>query len=87
MQIQAKHTVTFYTKAGCHLCDNAREALEELAEEVDYTLTEIDIRSDMAIFDLYRYRIPVLIIDQEIVVEGQIDTPRLAATFQEISEK
>ena len=75
-------TVTFYTKAGCHLCDDAREMLEEIATEIEYNLTEIDIRSDMALFELYRYRIPVIIVDETQVVEGRIEYNDLLSAFQ-----
>lgn len=83
MSKQAEIEVTFYTKAGCHLCENARELLEEIAQETPYALTEIDIRSDMAIFDTYRYRIPVIIIDQETLLEGRIDADELTRAFQQ----
>ena len=75
-------TVTFYTKAGCHLCDDAREMLEEIATEIEYNLTEIDIRSDMALFELYRYRIPVIIVDGTYIVEGRIEYSDLLSAFQ-----
>jgi glutaredoxin len=74
--------VTFYTKAGCHLCEQAREMLDEIAAEVDYELTEIDIRSDLALFDQYRYRIPVIIINATHMVEGRIEYSDLVHAFQ-----
>lgn len=80
---QTKFEVTFYTKAGCHLCENARALLEETAEHLDYDLTEIDIRSDMGIFELYRYRIPVIIINQATLLEGRIDAEKLTQAFQQ----
>ena len=83
MSEQAKISVTFYTKAGCHLCEDARELLEGIAEEAEYTLHEIDIRTDMAVFELYRYRIPVIIINQETLLEGRIDAGELAQAFQQ----
>jgi glutaredoxin len=75
-------TVTFYTKAGCHLCDDAREMLEEIATEISYNLTEVDIRSDTALFELYRYRIPVIIVDETHMVEGRIEYGDLLKAFQ-----
>lgn len=84
MAKQSKIEVTFYTKAGCHLCEDARELLEDLAEQVNYELTEIDIRTDMAVFDLYRYRIPVIVINQETLLEGRIDAHELARAFQQV---
>lgn len=73
--------VTFYTKAGCHLCEEARDMLEDIAAMTQYELTEIDIRSDANIFEQYRYRIPVIIIDSDTIVEGRIEFRDLAKAF------
>jgi glutaredoxin len=73
--------VTLYTKAGCHLCEQAREMLDEIAEQVEFDLTEIDIRRDETIFEMYRYRIPVVIIDTTTVAEGRIEYSDLASAF------
>ena len=73
--------VTLYTKAGCHLCQDARDMLDEIAGQVDYELTEIDIRSDNEIFEQYRYRIPVILIDKTLVAEGRIEYSDLARAF------
>ncbi len=73
--------VTFYTKAGCHLCEEARDMLEDIAALTTYELTEIDIRGDSAIFEKYRYRIPVIIINDETVIEGRIEFRDLAKAF------
>jgi glutaredoxin len=75
--------VTFYTKAGCHLCDEARDMLDEIALSIPYDLTEIDIRKDMELFERYRYRIPVITINETIVAEGRIDDNDLLAAFQQ----
>jgi len=73
--------VTFYTKAGCHLCEDARDMLDDIATETDFELTEIDIRSDPNIFEQYRYRIPVIIIDGETLLEGRIEYRDLVKAF------
>jgi glutaredoxin len=75
------HTVIFYTKAGCHLCDDARELLEDLATEIAFDLREIDIRTDMQVFEEYRYRIPVIIVDGTSMVEGRISAQALRRAF------
>lgn len=81
-QMQSGPTVTFYTKAGCCLCDDAREMLEGIAAKVAYKLTEIDIRSDTALFEQYRYRIPVVIVNETSIVEGRIEYDDLLSAFQ-----
>jgi glutaredoxin len=73
--------VVFYTKAGCHLCEEARDMLDDIAAQAAYELTEIDIRSDPEIFERYRYRIPVIIIDETTVIEGRIAYSDLARAF------
>lgn len=79
--------VTFYTKAGCHLCEEARDMLDDIAAEVEYELTEIDIRSDPEIFEQYRYRIPVIVVDYgnndtNTMLEGRIEFRDVAKAFQ-----
>lgn len=73
--------VTFYTKAGCHLCEEARDLLDDIAAQTPFELTEIDIRKDLALFERYRYRIPVILIDATVVAEGRIEYRDLAAAF------
>ena len=55
--------------------------LDEIAGQVDYELTEIDIRGNSEIFERYRYRIPVILIDEALVAEGRIEYSDLARAF------
>ena len=55
--------------------------LEDIAALTSYELTEVDIRRDPDIFEQYRYRIPVIIIDQKTVLEGRIEFRDLAKAF------
>ena len=73
--------VTFYTKAGCHLCEEARDMLEDIAALTTYVLTEIDIRSNPALFKKYRYRISVILINNETLIDGRIEFRDLAKAF------
>ena len=66
-------TMTLYVKAGCHLCDVARAYLDELAADQEFELREVDIRTDEALFERYRYRIPVLLVHGVERLEGQIE--------------
>lgn len=65
--------IVLYTKAGCHLCDEAREHLEDLAADYEFDLAEIDIRSDDTLFERYRFRIPVIVMDGVERLEGRIE--------------
>ena len=77
------HVVTLYAKAGCHLCDEARAYLEDALADLSQNsaapdalerldLRETDIRTDPALFERYRYRIPVITLDDIERLEGQI---------------
>lgn len=66
-------TIILYSKAGCHLCDEARGYLEELAADHEIDIQEIDIRRDPDLFERYRYRIPVIVVDGVERLEGRIE--------------
>jgi glutaredoxin len=55
--------VTLYGRPGCHLCDEAREALLRVRAEAPFELLEIDIERDDELFKRYLERIPVITLD------------------------
>jgi glutaredoxin len=55
--------LTLYTRPGCHLCDDAKEAIARVAAATGEDLTEIDITGDDALEDEYGFRIPVVLLD------------------------
>ncbi len=71
--------VTLYSKAGCHLCDEARAYLEELASTHEVAIDEVDIRRDSLLFERYRYRIPVIVVNGTERLEGRIEAPDVYA--------
>ena len=70
-------TVTLYGRPGCHLCDDAREALERVRARVPFTLVERDITEDDALHRAYLVRIPVICVDGEEVFEYHVDEAEL----------
>ena len=58
-----KTPVVLYTKAGCGLCDKMKQEIRSAGVEGLYTLEEVDIEKDAELFRLYRYEIPVLLIN------------------------
>lgn len=77
------HTITLYSKEGCHLCENAKEALFELEDEFAVTLEEVDITTDSALFEKYKWTIPVMIVDGRVVLEGRIDARKIYRALAE----
>ena len=57
-----------YTKSDCPLCDEAKEALKKVAEELPICVEEIDITANLGLFTKYKYLIPVLEMDGKTAV-------------------
>ena len=55
--------VVIYSKPECHLCDEAKAAIQEAGCEGEYTLAEVNIESDPELRRRYRYDIPVITLD------------------------
>ena len=64
--------VFFYTKAGCPLCEEAEELLDEARERMSFEVEKIDIYRDDALFQRYRYRVPVIRVGDDDVLELKI---------------
>lgn len=63
--------VTLFERKGCHLCEEAREAILAIASEtgVDLELRPVDIEADEDLLRAYLERIPVIEVDGEEVSE------------------
>ena len=60
-------TLTLYSRPGCHLCDDARAALERVRARAPFTLREVNIETDDSLHSRYVERIPVVALgDQEL---------------------
>ena len=73
---------TLYSKPGCHLCEDVRAFLDELAPERGFTVDEINIETDSALFARYRYEIPVVLMDGREVARGKLDERTLLAALE-----
>ena len=65
--------VVLVTRAGCHLCDEALGLLRELAIEPELA----DVDADDQLFNLYDWRVPVILADGTVVAEGKITRQQL----------
>ena len=58
-----KPNVVIYSKPGCHLCDEAKAAIEGVRRKVEFTLEEVNIEGDAELTARYQYDIPVIAIN------------------------
>ena len=59
----SKPHVIIYSRPGCHLCDEAKAAIQNAGCHESFTLEEINIESDGELLRKYKYDIPVITID------------------------
>jgi glutaredoxin len=65
--------LTVYSTPGCHLCVEAMAKLRGLEVELGLTLHERDITADDALLRAYFERIPVVMLDGEVLFEYFVD--------------
>lgn len=68
--------LVLYTRRGCHLCEAAEDML--VAREPSGGVEVVDIDADFALRQRYGTRVPVLIADGVVVMEGRFDEAELS---------
>ena len=77
--------ITLFTGPGCHLCDEAREAILALGEELPpFELDEVNIEQDDGLLARYLERIPVVAVDGEVVSELELNLDLLHASLDTV---
>jgi glutaredoxin len=79
-------TITLYGKPGCHLCDEAREAVERVRARHPFELREVDITLDPMLHRRYGERIPVLELEGEELFEFVVDADALRERLDKVAE-
>ena len=65
--------VIIYSRPGCHLCDEAKAAIQNAGCSERFTLEEINIESDAELLRKYKYDIPVILIDGVEAFRHRVD--------------
>ena len=60
--------IVLVTRQGCHLCEEALAALRSLGAEPELR----DVDADELLHDQYDFRVPVVLVDGQVVGEGKI---------------
>jgi len=77
--------VTLYTKAGCHLCDEAKAAIAPLLHEFRATLREIDIEGDATLMERFGCDIPVIYIGLKKAAKHRVNLEQFRRQLQDAS--
>ena len=65
--------VTLYTRAGCHLCDEAKSQMAPLLAEFGARLREVNIDSDSELRELYNLDVPVIFLAGRKIAKHRVD--------------
>jgi glutaredoxin len=83
--VAAVTRITFYGKPGCHLCEDARVALDRLLAGRNLELEVIDVSLDPKLYWAYGERVPVVVVDGEELFEFFVDEDSLRKRLDRVS--
>ena len=69
-------TVTVYTRADCHLCEEAIGTIRRVADD-EVTLDIVDVDDDPALRSAYGERVPYVLIDGRPAFKYRVDEAEL----------
>ncbi|HYH35579.1 MAG TPA: glutaredoxin family protein [Nocardioides sp.] len=74
--------VTLYGRAGCHLCDAAREVVARVCADLGESWEEVDVDSDDVLRSRYGEEVPVTLVDGKQHDFWRVDEHRLRAALR-----
>ncbi len=85
--------LTLIGKPGCHLCDDARAAVQRVVADFELghpaasvSLTELNILDDAELATRYSEEIPVLLINGQVHNYWRIDEVRFTAALNNLAK-
>ena len=70
-------TLIFYTRAGCHLCDVAKNELDHLQSRIGFRIEVRDVDADEAWAKQFGDEVPVGVVDGQKVFKYRVDVKHL----------
>ena len=72
-EVSFRRHVIIYSRPGCHLCDEAKAAIQNSGCTDQFTLEEVNIETDQELLRKYKYDIPVITIDGVEAFRHRVD--------------
>jgi glutaredoxin len=69
--------IKILSKPDCHLCEEAKEAIQRVTKRLPIDLEVINIQNDPELFNQYRYDIPVIFLDDRKIFKHRVDEEKL----------
>jgi len=77
-------TIDFYTRPGCHLCEDAKKVLDSMTKELSFLVLERNIDTSDEWTEKYGLMIPVVEIEGEVLAYGNIEPSALFTKLKQI---
>lgn len=79
--------LVMYTKSECLLCDRLEDIIYRLINKSDcLKINHVDIKNDPELWQFYRYRIPVLLFENKVILEGKPDEGEILDALRKLDE-
>ena len=75
-------TLTLLTKNNCELCDIAKDIILKIKSNIPFHFQQKYIDTDSELFEKYKFKIPVILIDGEEKFFGRISEKLIKAELQ-----
>jgi glutaredoxin len=80
----SKAHVIVYSRPGCHLCDEAKDAIQSARCDDDFVLEEINIETSRDLLTKYRFDIPVITINGSEAFRHRVDSEKFRNLIREV---
>lgn len=74
--------VVFYTRAGCHLCDEAKVQLLLLQQRISFQIEFVDIDKDPELQARYNHEVPVIFVHGKKAFKYRLDEAQFLRKLQ-----
>ena len=74
--------VVLYTRAGCHLCEEAKDQIHQLQMKAKFVYREVDIDFDPELRQRYNDEVPVVFIQGKKAFKYRIDPRQFLKRLQ-----
>jgi hypothetical protein len=74
--------IVLVSRTGCHLCDDARVVVDEVARRQGVGWSEVDVDADPELRARYGEEVPVVLVDGERHSALRVDPGALAAALR-----
>jgi glutaredoxin len=76
--------IDIYSRPGCHLCDDAKEAVERAGRRHDFVLRILNIEDDPQLKAAYGSEIPVVFINGIKAFKFRVDEAQLERKLKQL---